>query len=62
MNHRAIIKSINRWTRKTKPFAGGRTFGVDFATWYVCYPQIAQTYLASAEVITGRKGRFMPHF
>lgn len=61
-NARTTIKAINRWTRTYRPFEGGRTFGVDYITWRISYPQIAKTYQLAAEMITGRTGRFMPRF
>lgn len=59
---RQTVKAINRWVRKTKPFEGGRQYGVDYPTWVVTYPQTAQVFRAAAEVLTGRKGNFMPRF
>lgn len=59
---RATIKAINRWVRRTRPFEGGRQFGVDWPTWSACYPQTAQVFLRSARAITGRDGLFMPRF
>lgn len=58
----ALIKAINRWVRRTRPFEGGKQFGVDFRTWNVTYPQIASAYKAAATVIAGRPGYFMPKF
>jgi hypothetical protein len=57
---RVIIKSINRWVRRTKPFWGGREFGVDWITWRVTYPHISAAYQRAAEILLDRDGRFMP--
>ena len=60
---RATLKAINRHVRKERIFEGGRTFGVDWPTWCMCYPQLAMTFQRLAEFVTGRKGCFMPaHF
>jgi hypothetical protein len=59
---RAIIKAINRHVRRNRLFAGGRTFGVDYSTWRVSFPQLSATYQAAAEILMGRSGRFMPRF
>ena len=59
---RATLKAINRWVRKYPPFQGGRTFGVDYPTWNVCYPQTAAIFQRCAEIHTGRSGFFMPRF
>jgi hypothetical protein len=59
---KSVIKCINRRVKKTRPFAGGRRFGVDYTTWNVCYPQTAQLYSKAAEIFYGRTGRFMPRF
>lgn len=61
-NSLVFVKAINRWARRRRPFAGGRQFGVDFATWNACYPQLAAAYQKAATVIAGRNGRFLPRF
>ncbi len=59
---RQTIKAINRWVRKNNPFEGGKQYGVDFATWNVCYPQLSKMYVKCAEIMVERTGRFMPRF
>lgn len=59
---RALVKAINRRVRRHDYFAGGRQYGVDYATWRVCYPKMAAAFQAAAEVLAGRTGRFMPRF
>lgn len=48
--------------RKTRPFEGGRQYGVDYPTWIVTYPQTAQVFRQAAEVLVGKQGNFMPRF
>ena len=62
MNPRAIVKAINRKVRRHGFFDGGRAFGVDYATWCHCYPQMASVFNQAAEKITGRSGRYLPRF
>jgi hypothetical protein len=57
-----IIKSINRRARNGKIMAGPHAYGVDFITWSITYPHLAKVYCQAGEVITERKGRFMPRF
>lgn len=59
---KTIIRSINRWARRTQPFHGGRQYGVDYATWTVCYPHLAHQFQRAVECVTGRSGRFLPKF
>ncbi len=59
---KAVIKSINRQVNKMEYFKGGKQFGVDFATWSVTCPQMAQMFSEAAKVLTGREGRFLPRF
>ena len=58
----AVAKAINRRVRKHRFFDGGRTFGVDYATWACSYPQMAAEFNRAVEVINGRKGRYLPKF
>jgi len=53
-NSRTFLKAINRYVRRKRVFDGGRTFGVDYATWQVCYPQIAKAYNQAASLFLGR--------
>jgi len=62
MNARATIKAINRRIRRHGFFDGGKAFGVDYTTWSLIYPQMASTFNAACEELTGRKGRFLPRF
>jgi hypothetical protein len=59
---RIFIKAINRHVKRRRLFEGGRTFGVDYTTWCVTYPQLARAYQAASEILTGRNGRFLPRF
>jgi len=61
-DHKATLKAINRWARRTRPFEGGMQYGVDWPTWCASYPHIASAFLRSARAITGRDGLFMPRF
>jgi hypothetical protein len=58
----AVAKSINRYVKKSRAFEGGRAFGVDWPTWYACYPQLAGTFNRAGEIIMGRPGRYMPPY
>jgi len=62
MNHKAIIKAINRRVRRHGFFDGGKAFGVDYVTWCLSYPQMAFEFSKACEALTGRKGRFIPRF
>ena len=57
---RATLKAINRHVKKEGIFSGGRAFGVDWPTWWTCYPQMAQTFQRCGSILTGREGNFMP--
>ena len=57
----AIVKSINRWVRKTRSMRSVHpSWGVDFRTWSILYPQTAYQYQAAARVLAGRDGNFLP--
>lgn len=57
----AVAKAINRRCRRQKIFAGGRGFGVDYNTWAVSYPQMAEQFNKAVKVINGGKpGRYVP--
>ncbi len=62
MNHRAILKAINRHIKKRRIMLdrGFPDYGVDFATWHCCYPQMASMFRHHAEKLMGRDGLFMP--
>lgn len=55
-----ICKKINAWVKRENPFEGGKSFGVDFATWCVVYPEKARGFCEAATVLTGKAGRYMP--
>lgn len=57
-----IVKAINRHVKRHRLMSGGRTFGVDFPTWNVCYPHLAKAFREAGRVIAGRDGLFMPQF
>jgi hypothetical protein len=61
-NPTAILKAINRHVRRNNVFSGGRSFGVDYTTWSICYPQMSSVFNKAAQQITGRPGRFLPRF
>lgn len=54
---KATMKSINRQIRKH--WYGGM-IGWDFTTFTVIYPRISGVFNQAAEVLTGRKGRYLP--
>lgn len=58
----SIVKSINRHCRKVEMFKGGREYGIDFSTFSTCYPQISKVFCNAAEILVGRKGKFLPRF
>jgi hypothetical protein len=60
MNPKSILKSINRHVKKNRLFEGGRSFGVDFATWQVNYPQMCREFCKAAQQLLGREGNFLP--
>ena len=57
---KAILKAINRYCRRRRIFEGGLQWGYDYATWSVCYPQMAREFNRAAAAIMGRPGRYLP--
>lgn len=55
-----IVKSINKHCKKKNIFQGGKTFGVDFNTWYACHSHLASMFCDAVKVLTGKEGRFLP--
>lgn len=48
---RSLAKAINRHIRRRHIFEGGRTFGVDYSTWAVCYPHLAREFNQAAALL-----------
>lgn len=55
-----VLKSINRHIRRRRIFDGGRTFGVDYATWRGSFPHLSSVANDCGEAINGRRGRYLP--
>jgi hypothetical protein len=62
----SFAKSIQRHIRKRDIMGAhsgeGQEYGVDFVTWHICHPHLADVFCELGRVVTGRDGRFMPRF